>query len=378
MKAEAYVLYDSSSGKNGLVYEDFEISDPQGDEIVAEPLYGAWEGNMAHSLTRRPIDICRHRGEERVIVGNAGVVRVARCGPEARAFRPGDVALIFSGCELDTYGYPTKILGYDAPGTMGCLATRIRIREKNLIRVPKETRHTLPQWAAFSVRYITGWSNWRLAYGAYRLLVTEAQDRSPHVWGWGGGTALATLDLARRAGCRTVMLSGDDARLATIRAVGVEALDRRMFGDLAFDEAKVAVESDLRRNYMRAESAFLACVREKTGGRGAQIFVDNIGGPLVRATMRALSREGVLATCGWKEGMHVSYLRSVACIGRQQHVNTHYATYAEALDAVAYAEKHGWLPPADLEIYAFSDVPALAAEFAENRAGMFPIYKVNN
>jgi hypothetical protein len=59
-------------------------------------------------------------------------------------------------------------------------------------------------------------------------------------------------------------------------------------------------------------------------------------------------------------------------------VNTHYATYAEALDAVAYAEKHGWLPPADLAIHAFSDVPALAAEFAENRTGMFPIYKVNN
>jgi NADPH:quinone reductase-like Zn-dependent oxidoreductase len=378
MKAEAYVLYDSSSGKNGLVHEDFEIGDPRGDEVVAEPLYGAWEGNMAHSLMRRPIDICRHRGEERVIIGNAGVVRVVQCGPEARAFRPGDVALIFSGCELDVYGYPTKILGYDAPGTMGCLATRIRIREKNLIRVPKETRHTLPQWAAFSVRYITGWSNWRLACGAYRLLVTEAQDPSPHVWGWGGGTALATVDLARRAGCRTVMLSGDDARLATIRTVGVEALDRRMFGDLAFDEAKVATESDLRRKYMRAEAAFLACVREKTGGRGAQVFVDNIGGPLVRATMRALSREGVLATCGWKEGMHVSYLRSVACIGRQQHVNTHYATYAEALDAVAYAEKHGWLPPADLAIHAFSDVPALAAEFAENRTGMFPIYKVNN
>ena len=35
----------------------------------------------------------------------------------------------------------------------------------------------------------------------------------PHVWGWGGGTTFAELDLARRHGCHTVMLSGHDGRL---------------------------------------------------------------------------------------------------------------------------------------------------------------------
>lgn len=377
MKSEAWFLYDSASGRDGLVRETFELPPPRSTEVVAEPLFGAWEGNMGHSLERRPIDICRHRKEERVVIGNAGVVRVAERGKDVRSLREGDVAVVFSGCSLDENGYPATILGYDAPKTMGCLAKRILIDERNLIRLPSETKHSLAQWAGFSVRYITAWSNWRIAYGTYRLLVDAQREPSPRVWGWGGGTTLATLDLARRSGARAVMLSGDDRRLRTIQSVGIEPIDRRTFGDLAFDEKAFAANIESRRNYMRAEAAFLACVREKTEGRGVQIFVDNIGGPLFRATSRTLARESVLATCGWKEGMNVAYLRSVACIGRQQHVNTHYASYQEACDAVAFAEAYGWLPPLGDTIFDFEDVPRLAAEFAANRAEMFPIYRVN-
>jgi NADPH:quinone reductase-like Zn-dependent oxidoreductase len=377
MNAEAWFLYDSASGRDGLVRETFQLDDPKPDEVIAEPLYGAWEGNMGHAVERRPIDVPRYRNEPRVIMGNAGVVRVAECGAEVRGLKRGDVALVFSGCELDDYGYPTKIWGYDAPGTMGCLATRIRMRERNLIRIPEGTRHTLPQWAAFAVRYITAWSNWYLAYRTYRLLVSEAQDPAPNVWGWGGGTTLATVDLARRFGCRAAMLSGDDRRLETVRSTGVHAIDRRQFGDLQFDEEKFARDMDQRRRYVRAEAAFLACVKEVTQGRGVQIFVDNIGGPLLRATLRTLSREGVIATCGWKEGMNISYLRSVACIGRQQHINTHYASFAEAQEAVAYAERTGWMPPVTGPIYSFDEIPELAREFSANRAELFPIYKVN-
>lgn len=377
MTAEAWFLYDSSTGRDGLVREPFELGAPAPGEVVAAPLFGAWEGNMGHAIERRPVDICRQRDEERVVIGNAGVVRVVTCGEGVTSLRPGDLALVFSGSELDEFGYPKKILGYDARGTMGCLATKIRIREDNLLPIPKGTRHPLPQWAAFSLRYITAWSSFAMAIGTYRLLVGDAEDPAPHVWGWGGGTTLAAVDLARRRGCRAAMLSGSDERLATIRGTGVEAIDRRPLRDLQFDEEKFATDADARRRYMRAESAFLALVREKTQGRGVQIFFDNIGGPVLRATMRALSREGILATCGWKEGMNVSYLRSVACIARQQHVNTHYATRAQGIAAISYAEEHGWLPPMSGPIASFEEVPELAREFAENRAGMFPVYKVN-
>jgi NADPH:quinone reductase-like Zn-dependent oxidoreductase len=375
--AEAWFLHDAASGQRGFVRASFDPGPPRAGEVIAEPLYGSWEGNMSHAYEGRPIDLCQYRGEPRVIVGNAGVVRIVACGPGADRLRPGDVALIYSGCDLDRHGYPAKIWGYDAPGTMGCLATRIRMSEDNLLALPRATRHPLRRWAAFSVRYITAWSNWSLAHRTYRLMVGPDQDPAPNVWGWGGGTTLAQLDLARRAGARTVMFSSSEARMAVIRGAGIEPVDRRRFGSLDFDEAAFAGNAEARRAYLRAEGGFLACVRELTGGRGVQIFVDNIGGPLQRATQRALSREGIVTTCGWKEGMRIQYLRAVACIGRQQQLNTHYATYAEAEQAVAFAEEHGWLPPVDDHTYSFDDVPALAAEFAANRTGLFPIYRVH-
>ncbi|MCC6559204.1 MAG: zinc-binding dehydrogenase [Polyangiaceae bacterium] len=375
MRAEAWFLHASAT--RGLVREPFDLPEPADDEVVAEPLFGAWEGNMGHAVLRRPIDVCAYRGEPRVILGNAGVVRVLRAGGAGRRFQPGDVAIVFSGCEADAHGYPQKIWAYDAPRTMGCLATRINIAERNLIRVPEGTRHSLAQWAAFAVRYITAWSSWSLAHGTYRLMVDARKDPAPNVWAWGGGTALATLDLCRRFGGRPVMLSGDDQRLASIRALGVEAVDRRQFGELHFDEEAFRSDNAFRRRYVAAENALLSLVTEKTEGRGVQIFIDNIGGPLLRSTLRALSREGVLATCGWKTGMNVSYLRSVACIHRQQLVHTHYARYDEAVEAVAFAEEHGWIPTVDERVYTFDEVPLLAERFVENRTGMFPIYAIN-
>ena len=80
---------------------------------------------------------------------------------------------------LDQWGYPDKILGYDAPGTMGCLSTRMLLKEHELLALPESTRFSLAQWAAFSVRFVTAWSNWELAYGAFRLLLRKYELPEP-------------------------------------------------------------------------------------------------------------------------------------------------------------------------------------------------------
>ena len=115
-----------------LVRQDFELDDLAGDEVLAEPLYGCWEGNMDHALSRRPIDICRMRGEERVVIGNAGVVRIAAVGNDVRNLQPEQHAVVFASSVIDRFGYPKLMLAYDAPGTMGCLATRIKLKAREL------------------------------------------------------------------------------------------------------------------------------------------------------------------------------------------------------------------------------------------------------
>jgi len=381
ISSTGWFLHIASPDQNGkpgtLIKEDFEFPDVTDDEVLAEPLYGCWEGNMEHSLARRPIDVCRMRGEERVIIGNAGVVRVIAVGKDVKNLKPGQAAILFGSSQVDRFGYPERMLAYDASGTMGCLATRIKLKGRELIPVPDPTRHSLAQWAAFSVRYITAWSNWELAFGTFRLQVGADELAHPHVWGWGGGTTLAQLQLAQRQSCRTVMLSGNDAHLAQIRRTGVPVIDWRVFGELFFDDKRYAEDSSFRRAYTQAERCFLHKVAEQTGGEKVQIFVDYIGSPLFRATSKALSRQGVITTAGWKEGMNITYLRSLECIERHQFIHTHYARRSQAIAAVAYGEEHNWMPELDERIYSFYEIPELAARFPRGETGYFPVYSVN-
>lgn len=378
-KAEAWLLY---AGENGtparatLVRETIEVPRPGPGEVIAEPLYGCWEGNMGHAVNRRPVDICRQRGEARVVIGNAGVVRVAECGRGVTTLHPGEHALIFCTGVEDRWGYPDKILGYDAPGSMGCLSTVMKLRERQLIALPDGTRHTLAQWAAFSLRYITAWANWELACGVFRLSVGHDECPRPHAWGWGGGVSLAELDLARRHGWRTVMLSGSDHHLASIPD-GIEAVDRRQLGELSFDEKRYAEDAGYRACYREVERCFARMVSERTDGEMVQVFLDYVGQPVYRLTLRALSREGVIATAGWKEGMELRHLRAKECIDRHQHVYTHYARYPQGVQAVRYAEAHGWMPRVDGRLYTFDEIPALADDYEAGRTGYFPCFSVN-
>ena len=382
IKADAWVLH-AGDGSNPptraeLRREVFEFDDIRADEVLVEPLFGCWEGNMGHALDRLPVDICLQRKEPRIVFGNAGVVRVVSCGKDVKTVEPGQKAIVFCVGVEDEWGYPKKIYGYDAPNSIGILATKTKLRDRQLIPIPDDTKHSLEQWAAFSLRYITAWSNWELAYGTFRLLVPEWELPTPNVWGWGGGVTLGELDLARkRHGCNAIMLSANEIRLETIRKVGIQAIDRREFGKLSFDDKKFAQDPEYAAAYRQAEEKFLTRVREITKGRMVQIFIDYVGGPVYRPTLKALSREGVITTAGWKEGMKLSSIRAIECIDRHQHIHTHYARYQQGVSAVAYAEPNGWMPIVDERVYNFDEIPELVAAYDNDLVNCFPCYAVN-
>ncbi|WP_394849917.1 hypothetical protein LZC95_20970 [Pendulispora brunnea] len=378
-KADAWFLYagDGAGVRGHLVRETIELPALREGEVLAEPLFGCWEANMAHALERVPVDVCRLRGEEKIILGNSGVIRILEVGPGVDGLQPGQNALLYGTYGImDRHGYPQKILGFDAPGTMGCLATRVKLNQQQVIALPEGTRFSLPQWAAFAVRYVSAWSNWRLAWGTFCLQYEDTSVPVANVWGWGGGTTLAELDLARRFGCRTVMLSGTDAHLREIQRYGITAVDRRPFGSLEYDVTRAERDPAYLARYRAGEQRFLDTVARLTEGDGVQIFVDHIGGPLQRATIKSLGRESVLATAGWKAGKRLWYLRPSACIARQQFIHTHGASRPEGIAAVAYAEANGWLPHVDERIYAFDEIPELVETYFANETGMFPCFSV--
>lgn len=380
---EAWVLHKDRSGGHSaldtgdLRKEAFSFPEPGPGEVLVEPLFGCWEGNMGHAVARSPIDVCAQRGEEKVILGNAGVMRVLAVGPSVHGIAAGDLGALFCGQDLDPFGYPRTIYGYDAPGSLGLLARRTKVPAHCFVPVPAGSRISLESWAAFSLRYVTAWANWRVAYGAYRLQVSEDDDPAPYVLGWGGGCTWAELDLARRHGCEVGMVTGDEPRLASLATMGIRGFDRRDFPDIEFDAARYAADPAYRERHRASKRALLDGVAQWTSGRGVAIFIDYMGGPVNRVTLDALGREGVLTTAGWKLGMRLAVNRALECIGRHLHVHTHYARRAECDDAMAFAEANGWAPEVTVT-HDWDAIPELARADADGAlCSYFPVYRVN-
>jgi len=361
VSTEAWVLPSATRqpGQAELIRETYTFPDLGPHEVLARPRYGCLEGNMLHALQRDPTDICLDRGEDGVVIGNAGVVIVERVGSDVQSVREGDVCIIFSNGVWDEMGYPIKVLAYDAPGTMGVLAKTMKLHERQLIRVPKSS-FSMQQWAAFSLRYITAWANWRVAHACWQSQMEGVPPEETVVCGWGGGVSFAQLDLARRLGCQVMMACSRPERIELLNSHGIEAIDRRQFGDDKF------------------EQGFLSAIADKTNGKGVSIFIDNIGTPVHRITLKALARQGVITTCGWKCGMRTQVARAIECISRHIHVHTHYARYQEGLDAVGFAMEYGWMPQVGERVWSWDEIPTLFREYAAgNIASYFPIFAVN-
>lgn len=381
MKAEAWILRQGTKGDDRpAVLEKglYELPEMTDHHILAEPVYGAWEANMTHCLERKPVDVCRIRREKEVVLGNSGVVRVLRKGAKVSTCDIGDICSVVPIGNEDQYGHMIKVLGYDMPNKMGILCKQVVWHELNVAVLPNPSKHAYQRWAGFPVRYCTAWENWKLTYNIWRAQFDLGRTPPPLVFGWGGGVSLAELQLAKHYGCPVAMTASTDFRLAQIAALGITPIDRREFPDLHFDAQRYESDRSYRACYLGSEKTFLDKIQQWTGEQGVSIFVDNIGGPLLRATLRALGRLGIVTTAGWKCGKAMTYDRAAECINRNVFVHTHGCRRSEGLAAEAFAEEHGWLPPDGAEEYDWNDVPQLAADYADGKIQSYaPVFRVN-
>ncbi|MFN8488416.1 MAG: zinc-binding dehydrogenase [Caldilineaceae bacterium] len=361
---EAWVL-SNGLGRNEpgrLELETVTFSDISEEEVLAEPVYGCWEGNMSHAINRNPIDVCLARQEEKVVLGNAGVVRILKAGATVKHIKAGDHCLVFCNGVWDDAGYPVKILAYDAPQTMGVLAKTTKLHWQQVLPIPRDTCFSLPQWAAFSLRYMTAYANWQVAYGCWRTQMKNTNPQDVFVCAWGGGVALAEVTLAKLMGCQVAMVASTPERLALLHGLGIIPIDRRGLDGVAFEER------------------FLDLIYTKTAGKGVSIFIDNIGAPVYKLTIKALARQGVITTSGWKHGAVLPISRAMECINRHLYVHTHYARYAEGLEAMDLAQQHQWIAPitADEKIYTWDEIPRLVEDYASGQlTTYFPIFSIN-
>jgi NADPH2:quinone reductase len=143
-----------------------------------------------------------------------------------------------------------------------CMAAALRAKPEAM---------SFSEAAAFGTAYLT----------AYVSLVRRAQAE-PGEWvlvhGAAGGVGLAAVDLGKALGCKVIAASASDEKLA--------AIDAQYHPD-----ALVNVTGGFRER-----------VKEITGGRGADIIYDPVGGDVFDESVRCIAFNGRLLVVGFTSG----------------------------------------------------------------------------
>lgn len=210
------------------------------------------------------------------VLGADGTGVVDAVGEDVRGLAVGDTVVINPGISDRTCEYCRDgeqplcvrfgILGEHLPGTM---AEYIVLPAVNVRTIPASIPSDVA--AAFSLATLTAW----------RMVVTRAQVRPDDdvlIWGIGGGVAIAALQICKLLGAHVWVTSSNEEKLARARALGAdEALNHR-----DVDVAKV--------------------IRDRTGKRGVDVVVDDVGVATWKQSLAALGRRGRLVTCGATTG----------------------------------------------------------------------------
>ena len=181
----------------------------------------------------------------------AGVVRAV--GPEVTLVKPGDRVLVSQ--------------------ESGCYAEQLAAHENNC--------HVMPDAMSFAEAAAMG-----LVYQtAYFALVERGGYRSGEtvlVHGAAGGVGLAAVQIAKGLGARVLAGVRSSAQADLARANGADAVIDLAGGNL--------------RETIRAQ------VQAATGGQGADVILDPLGGDVFDASLRALAWCGRLVVIGFAAG----------------------------------------------------------------------------
>lgn len=203
----------------------------------------------------------------------AGVVAEA---PAGSGLKVGQKAVLYSNafcghCRYCLAGDQPLCLNADIMGEHrhGTLAEYIAMPVRCFLPLPDDA--DLVSAGALMVGHLTAW---RMLFGKRPLQAGE----TVLVVGIGGGVAVASLQLALRAGARVIVTSSSDDKLARAKALGADA-------GINYRTEKVAER-----------------VMQLTGGEGVDLVIDSVGQASWGDSLRSLRRGGRLVTCGATTG----------------------------------------------------------------------------
>ena len=201
---------------------------------------------------------------------------IVEVGSEVEGVKVGDrIAvnpnLTCGRCEYCLQGEDSLCVSYGILGehTYGGLAEYVKVDGRNVLRLPDAISYEGA--AAFILVNMTAW----------RMLVTQARLRAGEdllILGVGGGVSSAAVQIGKLCGARIWVTSSSDEKLERAKALGA-------------DECVNHAKEDWAR-----------VVYDKTGRRGVDVVLENVGAATWKGSLRVLAKGGRLVTCGATSG----------------------------------------------------------------------------
>ena len=238
----------------------------------------------------------------------AGIVKEA--GPEVSAFKPGDRVMAFT--------------------TYGAFAEEVKVDAARLLPMPRGMEFDIA--AAFL-----------LAYGTSEHALGDRAGLRPGetllVLGAAGGVGLAAVEIGKALGARVIACASSEEKLAVCRQHGADA---------GIDYA----HEDLRER-----------IKALTGGQGADVVYDAVGGPYSEPTFRSIAWRGRHLVVGFAAGeipklpLNLALLKGASVVGVfwGDFVRREPARFAATLERLGRWYEEGRLHPHVSRTFALGD-----------------------
>ena len=257
-------------------------------------------------------------------VPGAEVCGVVAAAPAGSAFKPGErVMALVDNSSL----------------TRGAYAEVADAAPESVTRIPD--RMPFEDGAAFTLIYQTAW------FGLHRRANLQAGE-TLLVHAAAGGVGSAAIQLGKAAGATVIATAGSDEKLEVARHLGADHAINYKTQDFA-DEVKTI-----------------------TGGRGADVIFDPVGGDVYDRSTKCIAFEGRIIVVGFTSGRIPTVATNHALIKNYSIVGLHWGLYARrAPQLLAPAMKHllDMYEAGRIKPYISETVPLASAPEALARVG---------
>lgn len=257
------------------------------------------------------------------VSGNEGAGVVSAIGPGVTQFAVGDSVII------NTRG--------------GAFAEKCIADASATAPLPEDL--SFEQGAGFTVTYGT-------SYHALKQSANLQPGETVLVLGAAGGVGITAVEIAKAMGARVIAAASSDEKLEFARSAGADELIN--YSDVPLKEA----------------------VKELTGGEGADVVYDPVGGELAEQAFRATAWHGRYLVIGFACGDIPKFPANIALLKEASIIGVWWGTWAmknpqlqiQNMLAMAQLIKEGTLTPRVTESYALDEYVDAFKAITERRA----------